>query len=238
MHLASAGWALGGAVVASIATRSVWVAAPAAGVAAVYPRWRARREQTRRLGVVQQSWPDGLRHLVGSLRSGASLNGALDQLVRSGPDPLRAAFRLYPELAKALGVPAALEAVRSQLADTTTDRVVEVLLIANEYGGPLVTEILDDLAEATTEDLRTLEEIHTNSLEQRINARIVFAVPWLVLVLLTARQGPYRDFYRAVPGLVVVVVAGVLSIAGVVFVSHLGREPIEERVFGGGERPP
>ena len=108
-----------------------------------------------------------------------------------------------------------------------------MLVLANDRGGSLVPEILRDLAEATTQDIRTLEEVRTNSLEQRLNARIVFAVPWLILVLLTARPSQYRDFYQSPAGLAVVVVAGVLSVVGSLWVARLSREPVEERVFGG-----
>jgi hypothetical protein len=31
----------------------------------------------------------------------------------------------------------------------------------------------------------------------KINARAVLVLPWLVLVALTIRDGPFRDFYRS-----------------------------------------
>jgi tight adherence protein B len=223
---------LGGLFAGVAMSGTVWVALPPAISMAALPRWFYARRRLRRLAETQQAWPDGLRHLVGSVRSGMSLAAALDELSLTGPDGLREAFARYPTLARVLGPTAALEAVRDELADPTTDRIVEVLLLAYQRGGSIVPEILYDLAEATTRDLRTLEEIRSNALEQRINARIVFAVPWFVLLLLTARPGQYRDFYRSSLGLVVVVVAGVLSLAGAVWVARLGREPVEERVFG------
>ena len=100
----------------------------------------------------------------------------------------------------------------------------------------MVPDILRDLAEATTQDLRTAEEIRTNALEQRLNARIVFVIPWFVLVLLTARQGLYREFYQSPAGFLVVAFAAVLSLGGSLLVARLGREEVEERVFGGSAR--
>ena len=206
---------------------------PPAVALGLFPRWFFGRRRVRRLSEVQEAWPDGLRHLVASVRSGMSLAMGLDELSRTGPDGIREAFARYPTLAKVFGVKPALEIVRDELADPTTDRVIEVLVLANERGGALVPDILHDLAEATTQDIRTLEEIRTNSLEQRLNARIVFAVPWLVLVLLTIGDGPYRDFYRSAGGFIVVLVAALLSLFGAWWVARLGREPVEERVFGG-----
>jgi tight adherence protein B len=217
-------------------TGTVWVAVPPAVALGFLPRWFYGRRRLLRLGEVQEAWPDGLRHLVASVRAGMSLPAALDELARSGPDGLREAFARYPTLTRMFGVRPALEVVRDELADPTTDRVVEVLLLAHERGGPLVPEILHDLAEATTEDLRTIEEIRTNSLEQRLNARIVFVIPWLVLVLLTARPSLYREFYQSPAGFLVVALAAALSLTGSWLVARFGRDPVEERVFGGKAR--
>lgn len=229
--VAAIGFVLGFAV-----SGTVWVAFPPALAMAFLPRWYFARRRIQRLSEVQEAWPDGLRHLVASVRSGMSLALALEDLSVNGPTPLQEAFARYPTLSRVFGVVPALEIVRDELADPTTDRVVEVLLLAYERGGPLVPDILRDLAEATTADVRTLEEIRTNSLEQRINARIVFVVPWGVLLLLTARPGDYRDFYRSSAGLVVVIIAAIMSLFGTWIVARLGREPVEERVFGGSAR--
>lgn len=121
--------------------------------------------------------------------------------------------------------------IKEELADPTSDRVIEVLMVAYERGGPSVTAILTDLADAVTEDLRTVEEIQTAELEQKINARAVFALPWLVLFLITLRAGEFRDFYQSPQGIATVGVGAVLSAAGIWLVTRLGQEPGETRVF-------
>lgn len=213
-------------------SQTFWVALPPAIVATFMPYWFYERRRLQRLSAVKAAWPDGLRHLVGAVRSGMSLPPALEDLAANGPDALQEALARYPTLARVFGVPAALEAVRDELADPTTDRVVEVLLVAYERGGAIVPEILSDLSETTTKDLRTLEEIKSESLEQRLSARIVFAVPWFVLLMMTAREGPYREFYRTAGGTIVIFVGAILSLTGWWIVSRLGRQPAEERVFG------
>ena len=130
-----------------------------------------------------------------------------------------------------LGTGPALELLKEDLADPTSDRVLEVLILAQERGGAIVREILDDLVAATTRDLKLLDEIDTEGLEMRINARAVMVLPWLVLVALTARPGAFRDFYRSPGGVVTLVLAGVLTAVGVVALGRLGREPVEARPF-------
>jgi hypothetical protein len=119
------------------------------------------------------------------------------------------------------------------LAVARSDRVIEVMILAHERGGTVVPEILSDLAGATTRDLWTMEQVRTEALEQKINSRVVFILPWLVLVAMTARSGAFREFYATSVGILVVVIGGAMSLLGMVVASRLGAQPAEPRVFGG-----
>ena len=169
---------------------------PAAALG-LLPRAYFGHRRAHRLSELQQAWPDGIRHIIGGIQSGMSLNQSIASLATSGPEPLRLAFSRFAVGARMVGVPAALEVVKGQLSDSTTDRVIEVLLLAHERGGRIVTEVLRDLAKATSKDLKTMEEIASDRLEPKINSRAVFALPWFVLVLLCASEGPFGQFYRA-----------------------------------------
>lgn len=208
------------------------IASVPAVLVGMLPRLYFAAQRRKRLGDLRQAWPDGLRDLVASIAAGRSLARALEALAVEGPAPLREAFAPYPFLARSLGVVPALETIRDQVADPTTDRVVEVLIVAHEKGGAIVPEILRDLAEATARDVWATEEIDTAALEHRINARVVFILPWLVLVAMTIRDGPFREFYSTPLGLAVVGVGGLMSLGGARLVSRLGRMPEEPRVLG------
>lgn len=204
-----------------------------AAVVATLPKAYFSRKRAHRLTRVQEAWPDGLRDILSSVRSGASLPSAVENLALFGPEPLREAFQGFDIYSRSLGVVAALEMVKDDIADPTADRVIEVLILAYERGGSVVPEILEDLAEATTRDLWTLEQIRGEALEQKINSRVVFILPWVVLVAMTARSGAFRDFYSSSAGFLVVAIGGVMSLIGVVVSSRLGSQPPEPRVFEG-----
>jgi tight adherence protein B len=206
---------------------------PAVAVA-LLPHAYFGRCRAVRLRRVQEAWPDGLRDLLASIVAGRSLPQALTTLAATGPAPLQEAFARFPLLSRMLGTVLALEVVKEELADPTSDRVMEVLILAHERGGQIVREILEDLIVATTKDIKVLEEIETEGLEMKINSRAVLVLPWVVLVALTIREGPFRDFYRSTGGLLVVLGGGVLSALGYFLVSRLARNPQERRVFGGG----
>jgi tight adherence protein B len=199
---------------------------------ALGPRVYVGRMRAQRLREVQEAWPDGIHDLIASYSATGSLTKALEDLAAKGPEPLRRAFHRYPFLARALGVEAALELIREELADPTSDRVLEVLILAKQRGGSVTKQVLKDLAAATTKDVKALEEMKSLQLEQRINAWAVAVLPWVVLVALTVRAGHFRTFYQSGAGLVVIAVCGALTFIGLTVMTRLAREPIEPRVLG------
>lgn len=218
-------------VVLALATATPAVALVPGVGAALAPRAYFARQRARRLREVTEAWPDGLREIKAAVTAGMSLPQALTVLADSGPAALQRAFARFPLLVRMLGVTPALEVIKAELADPTSDRVLEVLILAQERGGPVVGELLDDLAQATGDDLKVSEEIVTAGLEHKLNARAVFVLPWLVLAALTASPGHFRVFYQSPAGFVVVAVAAVLSLLGVGVTARLGRSPTEERVL-------
>lgn len=179
------------------------------------------------------AWPDAILELTSSIEANSSLQGALVALSFRGPEALLPAFERFPALATTIGVVPALEVVRERLSDPTSDRVIEVLILAHERGGGIVTDILRDLAHATNEDLQLLEEIESSQLEQKINARAVFVIPWAVLVLLVASSDMFKGFYTSPGGLITIIGGGIWSAIGIVIIGQLAKQTPETRVFGG-----
>lgn len=224
-------------VLLALATQAPLVAVPPAVGAGVLPFAYLGHRRMIRLRAWQAAWPDALRELVAAIVAGRSLAQAVNALGQTGPHPLREVFADFPALARVFGTAAALEQVKARMADPTSDRVIEVLLVAHDRGGAIVRDILADLVVATTKDLKVLEEIETDGLEMRINARAVLVLPWLVLVALTARAGPFRDFYRSSAGVLVIGAAGALSALGAWWLGRLGARPDEPRVFASSASP-
>ncbi len=225
--------ALGLAVFALLwVTLGTWVVAAVPGLFAVLGPYvfYAQRRRVRMQQIVV-AWPDGLRDIAASLKVTNNLHRSLLMLSRSGPPPLRAAFAGYRANAETLGQAAALELIRSHLADATSDRVLEVLVLAVEEGIERLSELLTRLATDVAADIRLQEELKTSRLEPVLNARVVAAGPWMLLVYLTLQDGPYRQFYRSPAGAAVVGVGLVLTAVGLFWTQRLARDTEEPRVL-------
>ena len=208
---------------------------PAAAVS-VAPIVYYSAQRRRRLAERVAAWPDALRAVVSALEAGMSLHQALAGLATGGPAALRSSFGRYAALTPAIGSRAALERIRTEMAEPVTDSVIEILQHATRIGASTAVGILRDLADDVTADLQTIERIDTLSLEQRLSARAVFVLPYLTLVVLCLRAGPFRDFYRSTAGLIVATVGGVLSAAGITIIGRLATPAVTERLFTGERR--
>lgn len=204
---------------------------PAVGVGLIPGAWvrsRAQRRHNERLA----AWPDSLRSLVAALQAGTSLHQALVELGRTGPVPLRPVWVRYQKLTDA-GLPEgrALEVLRSELADPLSDRVCEVLVVATAKGSRIALRVLRDIADAAAADVQLTERLRTAALEQQLNARAVFALPWIVLIMVCGRAGPFRDYYSSGDGAGVLLLAAAMSTAGLFLVRRFSRMPTEPRVL-------
>ncbi|WP_341250897.1 hypothetical protein [Euzebya pacifica] len=195
------------------------------------PQALLRRRALARVRAVREAWPDALAMIGGSVRSGRPLSHAVVDVSLDGPVALRGPMAGLAARIQTVGMVPALQAVADAVGDPVTDRVVEVLCLAHAEGGRIVTDVVADLAMSIGAEVQAGEEIDTLSLEGKLNARLVFALPWVVLVVLTARPGPFAEFYAGPGGAIVIGIGAVVSLLGVALVSRLSRVPDEPRVL-------
>ncbi|HMS25678.1 MAG TPA: hypothetical protein PKB15_08365, partial [Acidimicrobiia bacterium] len=86
-------------------------------------------------------------------------------------------------------------------------------------------------AESTTRDLQLREHIETMQVEQKLNARIVFVMPYLLLIMMVTSSPIIRDFYQEPIGVIVILFGTAILVAGMLIIQKLGKIPLEQRVF-------
>ncbi|MCP4966627.1 MAG: hypothetical protein GY926_15535 [bacterium] len=223
-----------GLLILGAITGTWWVAAIPSIAIAFMPYSHFSRQRAGRLADVQKAWPDGLREVLAHVNSGATLAAAIESLAVRGPEALQQAFARFPGQAKMFGVVPAMEIVKEELADPSSDKVVEVLILAHQFGGDGLKTVLRDLIETMTADQLTAEQIRTAGFEQRLEGVVVALAPWVMLVYLATVPAAYREFYRSSTGRFVVIVAGIWAGFGWVLMRIIARPAQEVRVFGGG----
>ncbi len=211
-----------------------WVALIPAVVIASLPYAYFSRQRLQRMAAVQRAWPDGLREVLAHVGSGATLAAAVESLADRGPEALRDAFSRFGAQSRMFGVIPAMEIVKEELADPSSDKVMEVLILAHQFGGDSLQTVLRDLIETMTADELTAEQIRTAGFEQRLEGIVVALAPWLILLFLATVPVTYREFYRTGTGRFIVVIAAIWAAFGWLLMRLISRPSREIRVFGGG----
>ncbi len=207
------------------------VSAVPAVMVGILPKMYFSRKLARVSEERVRAWPDALRTLVAGISSSQSLHQALKSLSTGGPEPLRPVFEKYGRLTQALDQKSALEVVKEELAHPMSDRIIEILISATEAGPGVVLDILRDLAESSTRDLQLLDHIDTMQVEMKLNARIVFVLPYILLVMMVTSSPVVRDFYQAPVGIFIILMGTGILVGGMTVIQKLGQTPTEKRVF-------
>jgi tight adherence protein B len=218
-------------VIVYVVTQVFFIALAPAVMVGLLPRAYFANKRSKINEKRLQAWPDALRTLIASIASSQSLHQALKGLSFGGPVPLRPVFKKYSQLSQALDQKSALEVVKEDLADPMSDRIIEILISATEAGPAVVLDILRDLAQSCTHDLQLNEHIETMQTEQKINAKAVFVLPFLLLILMVIASKEVGTFYSSFAGVLVVVVGTAILSLGMFIVNRLGHIPSETRVF-------
>ena len=229
--LASAG-AGGLAALASQAAFGLPVVTVAAGaVGLVLPAWYLRRRREERRLAIAEAVGDAVEQLRDGVRGGLGLEDGLRALARGGPDPLRPALRLAEREMPLAGFEGALRAAGDRVADPVFDTLVLALLTTYHAGGQHLATVLDGLGRSVRQAAQTRREVRARQAEHVLSARIVAALP-LVLILVIRTTNP--DYLRAFgsPGGQAVLAACLLSVvAGYAAMLRAAALPPERRVL-------
>lgn len=150
----------------------------------VLPRMAYQRLQKQRLARFVTQLPDGLLMISGGLRAGASLNVAIQALVKEQQPPLSQEFELFLREQK-IGVDFndALSHMENRLPIQDFQMVSSALRISREVGGNLA-EVLETLAETLRRKAMMEGKIDSLTAQGRMQGLVMACLPVLLGVLL------------------------------------------------------
>ena len=210
---------------------SVWIALAFAMLTGYLPVLALQARHRRRTRELQEVWPDAIDNLASGVRAGLSLPEAVAGLAERGPEPLRPSFARFAAEYHATGrFGVALDTLKDELADPTADRVVEALRLVRDVGGTELGRTLRTLANFLRDSYRVRKELEARQTWVVVAARMAFATPWLVLLMLSSRQEAVAA-YRGSGGALVLAIGTGMAVLGYRLMLRIGRIPHEERVL-------
>lgn len=150
----------------------------------VLPKYYIKSMSTRRLKRFEEQLPDALLMVSGAMRAGASLNVALESMIKEQKPPLSQEFELMlREQRLGMDFDAALVNMekRNPIQDFTL--VVSGLRISREVGGNLA-EILESLAHTLREKATMEGKIRSLTAQGKMQGLIMSCLPLLMMAAL------------------------------------------------------
>jgi tight adherence protein B len=213
---------VGVAALGYAATSSVPVAVVAGLMPARVPHVLIARLRQRRLRRFDAQLPDMLLALGSSLRAGASLPGALRQLVEQCEAPLSQEFgMILREQRLGVSFDAALLNLQDRMPTEATGLVVAALRVASQTGGNLA-EALERIAAVLLARLQLQGRIRALTAQGRLQGWIVGALaPVLAGVLTWLDPSSMKAFWYTPAGWSALGVIALLQTAGVLWVRRI-----------------
>jgi tight adherence protein B len=174
------------------------------------PLFLLRRAQRKRQMAYEVQLPEALDMLVNALRSGYSLQAAMEFTGKEIPAPLGPEFgRFYDEQRLGMEVRMALLRFQERIGTVDARMFITSLLIQRETGGNL-GEVLTKLADLMRDRVAFRGQVRTLTAEPKMSARVLACLPLAVFLiinvinpafmepLLTTQTGHYLIAYAGV----------------------------------------
>ena len=162
-----------------------------AAVCGALPALYNSRKRRGRLAAFEEQFPDALDFLARSVRAGNAFSIGLELLTGEAHEPLRSEFlKVSREQALGASLDGALAGIARRVAIVEVRFFVSAVLLQRETGGNLA-EILAKLATAVRERLQLRGHVKAASAQGRLTARILTALPLLVLIMLKVMSPGY-----------------------------------------------
>ena len=168
---------------------------------------RARLERREAVAEVSSRLRD-------AIRSGTGIGEALDQATERTPAAIAADMRRLVSDARVSGLADAAETFAQRVQDPSAELLASALSTAERLGSQNLSEVLDALAEATAAEAAAVREARARQTHNRVSARIVAAVPLLLLLAIRRANPAYLEPYGEPAGQAVLAFAFALIGAG------------------------
>lgn len=225
----AAGAATGGAAQIFLGWPVVTAASGLAGLG--LPAWYLHGRRERRKAILQEALAEAVDALRSSVRAGLSLEDAIAGLGRNGPLPLRDDFNEVTRDLRLVGLEEAVRRLKGRLADPVFDTVAAALLMAHRIGGRNLVPVLDGLSASVRGTVRVRREARADQAKHVLSARVIAALPLVLIVAIRATNPDYLEAFSA-PGGQLALAACLLSVAvGYAGMLRAAALPEERRVL-------
>lgn len=183
--------------------------------------WLSVRRDRRQAAFADQL-TDVLLLVSSSLRAGYGLTQGIDAVSRDADEPAASEFRrIIIEHRLGRDLDEAMENCATRMDNDDFKWVVQAISIHRDVGGDLA-KVLDNIVATVRDRADVLREVRSLSAEGRMSARVLVALPFLVLAMMQLTNAQYMSTLISEPiGLVLLAAAALLMLTGVLVIRRM-----------------
>ena len=191
-------------------------------VAFPMPRLYLRYKKKMRLIKFNEQLEDALTSMSSALKSGFSINQALDVVAQENRRPISLEFRqLVQEIRLGVKLEDALQNMVKRLQSDDMELVATAIITARQTGGEL-TVIFERLAGVIRERTRIQGRIRAITSMGRLQANLVGVMPFILMVVLSyMAQDIMSTFFNSMIGIIAISVVCVLVLTGFLIIRKI-----------------
>jgi tight adherence protein B len=192
--------AVTGALIGVLATG--WGAAAVAGalIGGILPRTIRAKRQERLQAARREALAEVAGRLRDAVRAGLGLSEGMSLVAQDAPAPLAKPLQELAAESRIRSLQQAAQRFASEIDDPLADLFARALALADRLGSSGVPEVLDNLADAAAQTAHTAREVRARQMRHMASARIVAAVPVLLLVAIRFTNPEYLAPYSTASG--------------------------------------
>jgi Flp pilus assembly protein TadB len=184
-------------------------------------RFYVRRAQAKRQAAFADQLPEVLQLVTTALRSGFGLTQSLESVAEDAEEPARSEFaHVLAEVRLGRDLSDSMTSLARRMRSKDLEWVVSAIDINRDTGGNL-SEILDRVSATIRERGRIARQVRTLTAEGRLSARILIALPFLMLAWQWRSNPDGFELLTYGVGLLALVVAGILMAIGAIWVNRI-----------------
>ena len=203
-------------------TGSILIGLGAAAAIFLLPQWMYARLRRMRITRFMNQLPDGLAMISGSMQAGASLNMAIEGLVKEQPAPMSQEFELLVrEQRIGVDTEVALSHMDERIKNADFGMVITALLISREVGGNLA-EVLDTLATTLRRKMAMEDKVSSLTAQGKMQGIVMALLPLMLggLLMLIEPESMSKMF-TTVPGYFTMAFVVIWEGIGFMFISRI-----------------
>jgi tight adherence protein B len=203
-------------------SKAIFLGIVAAIFAFPVPRLFLKHLKKQRLIKFNEQLEDALGSMSSALKAGFSINQAIESVATENKRPISIEFRLLmQEIRLGVSLERALDNLSKRMGSDDFELVATAIITARQTGGELTT-IFDRLAGLIRERARINGKLRAMTAQGKLQATIIGIMPVLLLFMMSYVAPAAMDaFFNSIIGIISIIVAAVLIIAGFLMIRKI-----------------